>query len=213
VRITLEGLSFGYRRGEPIIDGLDHSFSPGTVSGVTGASGRGKSTLLYLIGLLLTPWQGQIAIGEQLRASQLADSDRSRLRAERIGFVFQDAVLDPSRSVLDNVTEGALYAGLARGAARTRALGLLDRFGVPLRADHKPGEISGGQAQRVALCRALLIDPKVILADEPTGNLDLASAKVVIDALMAAAHSDGATVVIASHDPQVVSACDGVLNL
>jgi ABC-type lipoprotein export system ATPase subunit len=213
VSITLESLSFGYRRDEPIIEGLDHSFSPGTVSGVTGASGRGKSTLLYLIGLLLTPWQGQIAIGDELQASQLADSDRSRLRAERIGFVFQDAVLDPSRSVLDNVTEGALYAGLARRAARKRALELLDRFGVPLRADHKPGEISGGQAQRVALCRALLNNPNVILADEPTGNLDPSSASVVIDALRAAAHSDGATVVIASHDPHVLSACDEILKL
>lgn len=211
--VSLDGLSFGYHRGEPIIDGLDHAFAPGLVSGVTGASGRGKSTLLYLIGLLLTPWSGRIGIGEVERASELVDGERSRLRAERIGFVFQDAVLDPSRSVLDNVAEGAIYAGQPRSEARERASELLERFGVLLRADHRPGEVSGGQAQRVALCRALLNRPELILADEPTGNLDATSADVVIGALAAAAHADGTTVIIASHDPRVVAACDTVLEL
>lgn len=211
--VSLEGLSFGYRRGEPIIDGFDHAFEPGLVSGVTGASGRGKSTLLYLIGLLLTPWSGRIDIGDVERATELGDTDRSRLRAERIGFVFQDAVLDPSRSVLDNVVEGAIYAGLPRHQARRRGSALLERFGVLLRADHRPGEVSGGQAQRVALCRALLNQPRLILADEPTGNLDAASAEVVIGALSAAAHEDGTTVIIASHDRRVVAACDRVLEL
>jgi len=211
--VSVEDLSFGYRRGEPIFEALDHAFEPGLVSGVTGASGCGKSTLLYLIGLLLTPWSGRVAIGDLGRASQLGDLERSRLRAERIGFVFQDAVLDPSRTVLDNVIEGAIYAGVPRPTARARAQGLLERFGVLLRADHKPGEVSGGQAQRVALCRALLNEPRVILADEPTGNLDAGSAQVVIDALRDAAHIDGATVIIASHDARVVAVCDRVLEL
>jgi lipoprotein-releasing system ATP-binding protein len=211
--VSLEGLSFGYHRGEPIIDGLDHAFVPGGVSGVTGASGRGKSTLLYLIGLLLTPWSGRIGIGEVEQASTLGDFDRSRLRAERIGFVFQDALLDPSRTVLDNVVEGAIYAGLPRSVARLRGAELLERFGVVLRANHRPGEVSGGQAQRVALCRAMLNRPRLILADEPTGNLDAASAEVVIAALAAAAHTDGATVIIASHDQRVVATCDAVLEL
>lgn len=211
--VSVDGLSFGYRRGEPIIDGLDRVFEAGAVSGVTGASGCGKSTLLYLIGLLLTPWSGRISIGEQERASELGDLDRSRLRAERIGFVFQDAVLDPSRTVLDNVIEGAIYAGVPRPTARARAERLLERFGVLLRADHRPGEVSGGQAQRVALCRALLNQPKLILADEPTGNLDAASAQVVIGALRDAARVDGATVIIASHDSRVAAVCDRVLEL
>lgn len=211
--VNLEALSFGYRRGEPIIEGLDHAFEPGLVSGVTGASGRGKSTLLYLIGLLLTPWSGRIGIGEHAKASALGDLQRSRLRAARIGFVFQDALLDPSRTVIDNVTEGAIYAGVPRRTAQARAEGLLERFGVLLRADHKPGEVSGGQAQRVAICRALLNQPMLILADEPTGNLDAASAEVVIDALTRAAHADGATVIIASHDARVIGACDRVLEL
>lgn len=211
--MTLEALSFGYRRAEPIIADLDHVFAPGQLSAVTGASGRGKSTLLYLIGLLLTPLTGRIGIGHEAAASALGDTARSRLRASQIGFVFQDAMLDPSRSVLDNVIEGAIYSGLQRAAARDRASELLERFGVALRADHKPGEVSGGQAQRVALCRALLSRPAVILADEPTGNLDVDSARVVVDALAAAAHAEGATVIIASHDPRVVAACDAVLEL
>ncbi len=136
--VSLTGLSFGYRRGEPIIDALDHTFAPGLMSAVTGASGRGKSTLLYLVGLLLTPWAGRIDIGDQAQASALTDGERSRLRAERIGFVFQDAVLDPSRTVLDNVIEGAIYAGRPRAVARDRAEELLERFGVLLRADHRP---------------------------------------------------------------------------
>lgn len=211
--VRLTGLSFGYRRGGLVIDGLDHVFVPGLLSAVTGASGRGKSTLLYLVGLLLTPLGGRIDIGDQAQASALTDGERSRIRARRIGFVFQDAVLDPSRTVLDNVIEGAIYAGRPRGAARDRAEELLERFGVLLRADHRPGELSGGQAQRVALCRALLNQPDVILADEPTGNLDAASAQVVIDALTAAAHIEAKTVIIASHDRRVVGACDAVLAL
>ena len=211
--VLVEGLSYGYRQSEPIIEGLDHAFPSGLVSGVTGASGRGKSTLLYLIGLLLTPWSGRVEIGEIPAASKLGDRERSRLRATRIGFVFQDAVLDPSRSILDNVIEGAIYAGVARGQARVEAELLLDRFGVMLRADHRPAEVSGGQAQRVALCRALLNRPDVILADEPSGNLDAESASVVIGALREAAHVDRATVIIASHDPRVIAMCDQVLEL
>lgn len=210
--VALSNVSFGYRRGEPIVDGLTHAFAPALLTAVTGPSGCGKSTLLYLIGLLLTPWRGQIAIGDVPDAGHLGDGERSLLRAERIGFVFQDALLDPSRSVMDNVMEGMLYAGVPRSGARERAQQLLERFQVSLRADHRPGEVSGGQAQRVALCRALIKRPAVILADEPTGNLDATSSELVIDGLRRAA-SGGATVVIASHDARVVAACDRVLAL
>lgn len=210
--VTLSNLSFGYRRAEPIIDGLTHQFEPALLTAITGPSGRGKSTLLYLIGLLLTPWRGRIGIDEVIDAARLGDGDRSQLRAQRIGFVFQDALLDPSRSVMDNVIEGALYAGTPRARAREAALRLLDRFEVSLRADHRPGEVSGGQAQRVALCRALIKEPSLILADEPTGNLDAESSQLVIEGLRQTA-LDGATVIIASHDARVVRACDRVLAL
>ncbi len=210
--VTLSDLSFGYRRAEPIISGLTHEFEPALLTAVTGPSGRGKSTLLYLIGLLLTPWSGRIGIDDVIDAARLGDGDRSHLRARRIGFVFQDALLDPSRSVVDNVIEGTLYAGTPRAVAREAALLLLDRFEVSLRADHRPGEVSGGQAQRVALCRALIKGPSLILADEPTGNLDAESSQLVIDGLRQSALG-GATVIIASHDARVVGACDRVLAL
>lgn len=177
---------------------LSIAFPRGDVTVITGPSGCGKSTLLYLLGLMLTPTAGRIR-WDGSEVSALSDAERSRLRAEQVGFVFQDALLDPSRTILDNVTEGGLYAGMRREASRERALRLLERFGVEQRADHRPGEISGGQAQRVALCRALLKDPRLILADEPSGNLDEASADVVWGALFAAATA-GATVVVATHD-------------
>lgn len=210
--VEISGLSFGYKRGEPIIDGLDWAFPAGRVTGITGRSGSGKSTLLYLLGLLLSPWSGRIVVdGEDMGGA--SDRRRSRLRAERIGFVFQDAALDSTRSVVDNIVEGSLYSGMRRRVAVARAGDLMGRFDVGLRAGHKPGEVSGGQAQRVALCRALLNEPRVVLADEPTGNLDIETAGVVIRALGALAHEEGATVIIASHDPEVVAACDEVLAL
>lgn len=210
--IGVEGLRFRYSAsGDMLFDGLDHTFVPGEVSVVTGASGRGKSTLLYVLGLLLKPVAGRVVVGE-IDAGRLSDVARSRLRAGRIGFVFQDAALDATRPVLDNIVEGGIYAGMTRTAAEVRANELLDQFGVELRGDHKPGEVSGGQAQRVGLCRALIKDPDVILADEPTGNLDAISAGVVLGALADAAR-EGATVVIASHDPTVMEKADRVLAL
>ncbi len=210
--VEVEGLSFGYRRSETILSDVTVAFPSGTVTAVTGPSGKGKSTLLYLIGLLLSPWEGAIRIGGTDTVG-LPDRIRSRLRAERIGFVFQDAALDATRTVIDNVVEGSVYSGMSRRTARRRAVALMDRFGVGLRADHKPGEVSGGQAQRVALCRALLADPDVILADEPTGNLDVGTAQVVIDALRDAAHDEDKTVIVATHDPDVMDACDRVWEL
>ncbi len=208
--IAIEELRFGYR-GEELFSGLYWGFRPGTMTAVTGPSGSGKSTLLYLLGLFLTPQAGRVLLEGQ-PVDRLPDRQRSVLRAARVGFVFQDAALDPTRTVLDNVTEGALYAGLGRPEAIRRATELLERFGVELRADHRPGEVSGGQAQRVALCRALIKWPSVILADEPTGNLDRAAAQVVLGALEEAA-GEGATVVVASHDSEVARRCSDVLAL
>lgn len=210
--ITLDGVSFGYRRHETILSDVSWEFPSGTVTAVTGPSGRGKSTLLYLIGLLLTPWSGMIGFdGADL--ARRRDGHRSRFRAERIGFVFQDAALDPARTVVDNIVEASLYGPIHRRAAIGRAQELMGRFDVALRADHKPGEVSGGQAQRIALCRALLADPNVVLADEPTGNLDARTAQVVLDTLMSLGHDQDKTVIIATHDAHVIDACDQRLDL
>ncbi|UJH71101.1 ABC transporter ATP-binding protein [Ornithinimicrobium sp. INDO-MA30-4] len=217
--LAVEGVGFAYRKGgEELFGGLSHTFAPGLVTAVTGPSGRGKSTLLYVLGLMLTPTRGSVRLGEA-DVSSASDFARSRVRAHQIGFVFQDAALDPTRTVLDSVVEPAWYAGHGLTVARNRGRDLLDQMGVGARADHRPGEISGGQAQRVAVCRALVTDPVVVLADEPTGNLDRDNAAGVLAALSAAAtgsgHSNGVarTVVIATHDPFVIDRADEVLEL
>ena len=215
--LAVEDLSFAYRKGaEELFGGLTYEFTAGAITAVTGPSGRGKSTLLYVLGLLLTPNRGAVLLDGQ-DISSAPDTMRSRVRAQRVGFVFQDSALDPTRTVLDSVLEPALYAGSTLAQARRRGRELLDDMGLGSRADHRPGEISGGQAQRVALCRALVTDPMVILADEPTGNLDRDNAARVLAALSAAAGSGeqgvGRTVLIATHDPFVIEQADEVLAL
>jgi ABC-type lipoprotein export system ATPase subunit len=209
--LAVHGLSFAYEASTPIIAELSAEFDAGEVVAVTGPSGRGKSTLLYLLGLMLKPTSGELFV-DGIEASRLGDASRSRLRAQMFGFVFQDAALDPTRTVLDNVIETALYRGESRAAARARALELMAQFGVELRASAKPGQVSGGQAQRIALCRALLNNPRILLADEPTGNLDPASADVVVDAFHEQA-ATGATVIVVTHDPALVARCTRTVEL
>jgi len=211
VLLSAEALTFGYRADAPIITNWSAEFRAGEVVALTGPSGSGKSTLLYLLGLMLTPQSGQIRLLGR-SATGLRDHERARLRAFSFGFVFQDAALDSTRTVLDNVIETALYRSQDRQSAVVRALELMERFGVALRADAKPGQVSGGQAQRIALCRALLGAPQVLLADEPTGNLDISSSAVVIDALHEQA-ATGSTVIVVTHDPTVVSRCDRSIEL
>lgn len=202
--LAVRDLHFAYRTGgEEIFDGLTHEFTPGMITAITGASGRGKSTLLYVLGLLLTPRAGQVVL-DGITVSSAPDSHRSAVRARHMGFVFQDSELDPSRTILDSVREVGLYAGGTPRSLQGRAMELLERFGLDHRAAHRPGQISGGQAQRVALCRALMNDPSVVLADEPTGNLDRENSVLVLDTLDEIA-GDGRTVVIATHDPFVVA--------
>lgn len=211
-RLAARAITFGYPRSEtPVLEGLSAEFAAGTMTAITGPSGSGKSTLLYLLGLMTRPSLGQVLLDDR-PVSQLADATRAGLRAHRFGFVFQDAALDPSRTVLDNVLESALYRRDARREVAHRAMALLDQLGVVIRAHHRPGEVSGGQAQRIALCRALLGQPTIILADEPTGNLDARSTEVVLHRLQAEADA-GATVVIATHEDVVVRACGHLLRV
>lgn len=209
--IEIRGLGFSFPRGPNVIDHLDAEFRSEAVTVLTGPSGRGKSTLLYLIGLMHRQQFGEVMLDGRPTAS-LGDRERSWIRAHRFGFVFQDAALDPSRSVLDNVLETSIYRGAVRTAEIRRANALMEEFGVEARATHRPGQISGGQAQRVALCRALLNEPHYILADEPTGNLDAESSDVVLSALGARAQA-GACVIVATHDPVVVDAADARVDL
>ena len=202
---------FSYLPGTPVLDAWSARFAAGSMTALTGPSGRGKSTLLYLLGLMLHPSGGEIRLQGRSTA-RLRDAERARMRAHQFGFVFQDAALDATRTVLDNVTETALYRRESRRSVELRAQELLERFGVDLPARRKPGQVSGGQAQRIALCRALLNSPSILLADEPTGNLDPATRDLVVTALQEHAHAANADIVV-THSPQVAELSDEEIRL
>jgi ABC-type lipoprotein export system ATPase subunit len=209
--IDLVEVSHSYGGTQRVIDGVSFTVARGSLTAIAGPSGRGKSTLLFIAGLLLTPDSGEVLV-DGVRASGLSDRRRSALRGGTISFVFQDAMLDTTRTVLANVLEPTEYGATRVGRDRDRALGLLHQLGVDVDPNRRPGQISGGQGQRVAMCRALLPRPAVILADEPTGNLDKASAEVVLRTLQAEAER-GTAVAVATHDERVIGACHTVVRL
>jgi ABC-type lipoprotein export system ATPase subunit len=210
--LDVQDLTFRYPGADtPLFNDLCLAVSAGEMVAVRGRSGAGKSTLLYLLGLFIEPTAGRISL-DGLETTRLGDADRSRLRAHRIGFVFQDAALDAGLTVEENVAEGAVYRGLSYREAIKGARDLLAAYGVDALAARRPTQISGGQAQRAALCRALLRRPALVLADEPTGNLDPANAEAVMAGLRAAATA-GAAVLIVTHSPSVAEACDRVTSL
>jgi putative ABC transport system ATP-binding protein len=185
--------------------------APGELAVILGASGSGKSTLLNVLGLLEELEAGDVWFADE-RVSALGRSARSRARGRWVGFIFQSFLLLPSLTALDNVLLAARYVGTGAGPARRRALALLDEFGVLDRRDHFPPQLSGGEQQRVAFCRAVLNDPPILLADEPTGNLDDANARVILEALRGRARARAA-VVLVSHRPEVVEGASAVLHL
>lgn len=211
MHLAAQDVSFAYPGNPPTLSHWSADFAPGTMTALTGPSGRGKSTLLYLIGTMLRPTAGDITI-DGVSTVPMRDHERAKLRADQFGFVFQDAALDQTRSVLANVLETTLYRTDPIANPVRRATELLERFGVNVPPDRKPGQVSGGQAQRIALCRALLGNPSILLADEPTGNLDPASTNVVIHALREHA-ATGATVVIVTHSPEIALVCDKEVTL
>ncbi len=178
---------------------------------VAGPSGSGKSTLLNVLGLLEDLDQGEVWYQNE-QVSALGRNAKSRARAAHVGFVFQSFLLLPSLSALDNVLLAARYAGRETGGARRRALELLAELGVAHRKAHFPPQLSGGEQQRVAFCRAVLNDPPLLLADEPTGNLDDANGTVILDALRVRARA-GAAVVVVSHRPDAAAGATAVYRL
>lgn len=210
--LTTCGVTYSYTRNAPaVVNNWTEQFTAGHVTALVGPSGCGKSTSLYLLALLLKVREGEIHY-RGTRVDTLRDPDKAALRASEFGFVFQDAVLDPTRTVLDNIIETTLYSGASRKTARTHAVDLMDRFGVHIPPQRLPGQISGGQAQRIALCRALVANPFIVFADEPTGNLDPHSADVVLTALEQHAAAGGC-VIIVTHDDAVVRRAHRVITL
>ena len=203
-----------YRRGASevrAVDGIDLEIAAGELMAIMGRSGSGKTTLLDLLGCLLRPTSGELAIdGRSVIGA--SDGELAAIRRERIGFVFQEFNLIPTLNAIENVMLPLRY-GPRRGDGRRRAGELLDLVGLGERVSHRPTELSGGEQQRVAIARALVNDPAVILADEPTGELDSATSERLIATLRQLNRDRGVTIVIVTHDAGVAGATDRVLRL
>ena len=213
--IELRGLSKRYQEGEServVLEAVDLSIAPGQFVVLLGQSGSGKSTLLNLIGGIDTPSSGTVRIGG-VDLTALDERRRTLFRRDRIGFIFQFFNLIPTLSVLENVTLPGELAGLPRPALETGALELLGRVGLADRASAMPDRLSGGQQQRVAIARALLHQPLLILADEPTGNLDEHTGEQVLQLLIDLTRRQGRTLIMATHNAAIAERADRVLRV
>lgn len=210
--VEFREVSKTFRAGATVTALADVSFSVarGERLAVVGKSGSGKSTLLAIAGTLERPTTGAVLI-EGRDLTLLPDRTISRLRGQRIGFVFQSFNLLQRLTALDNVAEALMYSGVDREFRRPRALELLDRLGLARRQDHYPHQLSGGEQQRVAIARALASDPPLVIADEPTGDLDPESGAMVVDALLSGGGQ--AAVLVATHSPSVASHFQRILRM
>lgn len=195
-----------------VLEGANLTLNQGELVGLVGPSGSGKSTLLHTAGLLEKPEGGQVFLeGEDCMA--LNDDGRTRLRREKLGFVYQFHHLLPEFDARDNVAMPLMVGGLSRKKARLKAEELLAEMGLSERMRHQPGQMSGGEQQRVAIARALVNDPRLVIADEPTGNLDPATTQRVFESLIRMARSEGAAVLVATHNMALTEHMDRVLTL
>ncbi len=213
--LELRGIVREYKSGPTVLkvlDGTDLTLNRGELVGLVGPSGSGKSTLLHTAGLLERAEGGEVLLdGEEVL--KLSDSVRTRLRREKLGFVYQFHHLLPEFNALDNVAMPLMVNGVKRKAAIEKARSMLAEMGLAERATHQPGQLSGGEQKRVAISRALANDPKLVIADEPTGNLDPATTDRVFASLIKIARSEGAAVLVATHNMALTRHMDRVLTL
>jgi lipoprotein-releasing system ATP-binding protein len=208
--LRLEAITRKYKEGEgqlEVFSGLDLSLRAGEIVALVGQSGAGKSSLLHIAGLLEAPTSGEIHI-EGVAASRLPDAERTRIRRSTIGFVYQAHHLLPEFTALENVVLPQMIAGRSRGEAAKEAERLLTVMGLGQRLTHRPSQLSGGEQQRVAIARALANQPRILLADEPTGNLDPRTAGGVFDALISITRAQGLAALIATHNFELASRMD-----
>ena len=213
--LRLEAITRRYKEGEgqlEVFSGLDLSLRAGEIVALVGQSGAGKSSLLHIAGLLEAPTSGEIHI-EGTAASKLPDAERTSIRRSTIGFVYQAHHLLPEFTALENVVLPQMIAGRSRGQAAQEAERLLTVMGLAQRLTHRPSQLSGGEQQRVAIARALANGPRILLADEPTGNLDPKTAGGVFDALIAITRAQGLAALIATHNFELASRMDRALLL
>ena len=213
--LRLVAISRRFRQGEAwleVLRGVDLELAPGAVVALMGPSGSGKSTLLQIAGLLEHPDGGEVHIGGRA-CGRLSDGERTRIRRETLGFVYQFHHLLPEFTALENVMLPHMLAGQSKAAARERARHLLSVLGLDQRETHRPARLSGGEQQRVAIARAMANRPALLLADEPTGNLDEETARSVFAALVDAARETGAALLIATHNAELAARADTTLRL
>lgn len=211
--LHVEGLHKAYRKGEiAVLRGVDLTIAKGEVVALVAPSGAGKSTLLHIAGLLDVPDSGSVRLAGRDMGG-LGDAQRTEARRRDIGFVYQFHHLLPEFTASENLILPQLANGVPRAAAQARAMDLLGSVGIAPRADHRPAALSGGEQQRVAICRALANGPKLLLADEPTGNLDPGTSDIVFDALMALVRDTGLSALIATHNHALAARMDRVLRL
>lgn len=214
--LQVQGITKAYNHGKPnevnVLHGIDLSVQTGEVVALVAPSGAGKSTLLHIAGLLDTPDTGMVSISGR-DMSALSDRKRTAVRRDEVGFIYQFHHLLPEFTALENIVLPQLANGKSEAEATVRANELLARVGIAERGDHRPAALSGGEQQRVAFCRALANAPTLLLADEPTGNLDPETSDRVFDALMELVRSTGLSAVIATHNLELASRMDRVVKL
>jgi lipoprotein-releasing system ATP-binding protein len=213
--LRLDGVTRRFKEGAgtlEIFQNISLAIKPGELVALVGQSGAGKSSLLHIAGLLEAPSDGEIVLSGA-PASKLSEGDRTRLRRDMIGFVYQAHHLLPEFSALENVVMPQLIAGVKKKDAQAEARRLLDIMGLSERLEHRPSQLSGGEQQRVAIARAIANHPRLLLADEPTGNLDPRTAAGVFDALVNLVRSEGLAVLVATHNFELAARMDRALVL